>query len=83
MSASSMKKIKKSIENLNFLNIHNPFKSTPEALTFVEEAMKYQNKAIEQYIGVLREINYEVSNRKQRIDSVEKELKKLTEEEIK
>jgi hypothetical protein len=57
--------------NLNFLHINNPFKSTPETLTFVDEAMKYHKKAIEEYLGILREVNYEVSDRKERIDSLE------------
>jgi len=36
--------------------------------------MKYQKEAIEKLLSILREINYEVSGRKELIDNLEKKL---------
>jgi len=36
--------------------------------------MKYQKEAIEKLLSILREINYEVSDRKELIDNLEKKL---------
>ena len=64
------------------MNVHNPFKSTSKALTFVDEARKYHKEAIEKFLDIFREVNYEISGRKERIDALEDELKRLTEVEV-